>query len=228
MVEQTTTMTSASARLVAAKEGLVSKGQEGQLASNASREDPEHKATHSPIPAALSYNGANPFVPCPPPLPEQRLEHPPGPGMRPPFPQYPDVGPGDNRMQYNNPGWYPLQHGPYGPMPYMPQHYHPTYTPPNPRGAAILQSEHPDRNAPTQFHNGYYNGMIGGNHDGYLSYLPPNLYRFYPPHHPLPVARAGPVPHADGNENPSPGTRHPPNNSGGDKEVHRMDGNSNA
>ena len=225
MIEQMTTMTSVSARLVAAEEGLVGKSQEGQLALNASLEDPEHQGTHSTIPVPLSYDGANPFVPHPPPLPEQHLEHPPEPGMRPPFPQHPDLGPGDNRMQYNNTGWYPSQHGPYGPMPYMPQHYHPAYPPPNLRGAAIPQSEHPDRNVPTQFHDGYYNGMIGGN-DGYLSYLPPNFYQFYPLH--LPLAHACPVPHLDGNENPSPGTQHPPNDSRGDKEMHGMDGNLNA
>ena len=224
MVKQTTTMTSASARLVAAEEGLVGKSQEGQLASNASPEDPEHQAAHSPIPAPLSYDGANPFAPRPPPLPEQCLEHPPGPGMRPPFPQHPDVGPGDNHMQYNNTGWYPSQHGPYGPIPYMPPHYHPAYPPPNPRGAASLQLEHPDRNAPTRFHDGYYNGTIGGN-DGYSPYLPPNFYWFYPPH--LPLAHGGPgVPHPDSNNNP--GTLHPPNNCEGDKEMHGMDGNSNA
>ena len=175
MIEQMTTMTSVSARLVAAEEGLVGKSQEGQLALNASLEDPEHQGTHSTIPAPLSYDGANPFAPRPPPLPEQCLERPPEPGMCLPFPQHPDLGPGDNCMQYNNTGWYPSQHGPYGPMPYMPQHYHPTYPPPNLRGAAIPQLEHPDHNVPTQFHDGYYNGMIGGN-DGYSSYLPPNFY----------------------------------------------------
>ena len=225
MIKQMTTMTSASARLVAAEEGLVGKSQEGQLALNASLEDPEHQGMHSTIPVPLSYNGANPFAPCPPPLPEQCLEHHPEPGMHLPFPQHPDLGPGDNHMQYNNTGWYPSQHGPYGPMPYMLQHYHPAYHPPNLHGAAIPQSEHPDHNIPTWFHDGYYNGMIGGN-NGYSSYLPPNFYWFYPLH--LPLVHACPVPYLDGNENPSPGMQHPPNDSRGDKEMHGMDGNPNA
>ena len=112
-----TTLTSASARLVAAEEGLIGKSQEGHAMLGGSHDlqppkvsqSPGHQETRTPYPAPVSYDGANPFAPCPPQLLEQSPEQLPGPGMQPFYPQQPDIGHGDNRMQYSvhgHAGWY--------------------------------------------------------------------------------------------------------------------------
>jgi len=81
-----------------------------------------------------------------------------------------------------------------------------------------LQSEHPDHNVPPRFHDAYYHGV----NDPYHSSLPaPTFYPFYPPHPPL--ARAGPIPHPEGNANPSPGTQRPQIDSGSDRDMHVKD-----
>ncbi|KIM58152.1 hypothetical protein SCLCIDRAFT_28313 [Scleroderma citrinum Foug A] len=131
-----TTLTSASARLVAAEEGLVGKSQEGHAMLGGSHDlqppkvsqSPGHQEMCTPYPAPASYDGANPFAPCPPQLLKQSPEQLPGPGMRPFYPQQPDIGHGDNHMQYSvhgHAGWYTSRPGPYAPMPYIPQQYHP-------------------------------------------------------------------------------------------------------
>jgi len=231
-----TALTSASARLVAAEEGLVGKNQEGRPIPggshdlqhlNVSLEGPRHQEMCSPHPASVSYDGANPFTPRPPQLPEQPPEQFPGPGIHPFYPQQPNVGHGEHCMQYNihtNAGWYLPRPGAYAPMPYIPQQYHPGYPPPNGRSPTLtshLQSEHADHNALPQFHDTYYNGVRSGNDPYHSSISTPTFYPFYPPHPPL--THAGPNPHPDANENPPSGMQHPKNDSGGDKEMHAMD-----
>jgi len=141
-IVEETTLTSGSARLVAAEEGHIGKSQ-GRLMLGGSHdlqppnvplEGLGHQEMCSPHLAPASYDGANPFAPHLLQQPEQHLEELPGPGIHPPYPQQPDIGHGDNCAQYNvhiNAGWYMLRPGPYVPMSYIPQQYHPTYPPPN-------------------------------------------------------------------------------------------------
>jgi hypothetical protein len=125
IVKEMTTLSSASARLVAAEEGLIGKSQQGPPIVGGSDdmqllrvppEGPGPQEMCSPSLAPASYDGANPFAPRPPQLPEQLPEQHPGPGMHPLYPQLPDVSHGNNCMHYNinsNAGWYTSPHGPY-------------------------------------------------------------------------------------------------------------------
>ena len=189
IIKEMTTLSPASMRLVATKEGLIGKSPEGRdilgstHPSNVLLEGPVYWVMHPPKLAPASYDGTNPFVPWPP--PEWPLEQLPGPGlgMCLPYSQQPDIGQADSCMQYNmnsHTGWYASHHGPYPPILYMPQHYHPAYPPPNPHGPIHLQTEHPDHNTLPCLHDTYYNDMIGGN-DLYHPLYPTLSYPFYPP-----------------------------------------------
>ncbi|KIM59894.1 hypothetical protein SCLCIDRAFT_1217341 [Scleroderma citrinum Foug A] len=228
-VEEATTLSTPSARLVAAEEGLIGQTQDSMLLGGCpdpyvSLEASGHQETRSPNPTTASYDAANPYA-RPPPLPERLPEPLPGPGVRPFYPPQPDVSQGDNYVKYNNTGWYVPWHGPYPPMPYISPHYHYPYPPGNLHDPMFhpqsVYTVHGDPNA-VRYHDTYYNGT----NYLYPSYPGHPLYPFYPPLPPLP--RAGPVSRPDGHENPLLSAHHPQNDSGSDKEVLLKGTNQNA
>jgi len=196
-VEETMTMATTSARLMAAEEGLIGQARDliqgGCIDPPLSVDASGHQETRLPDPTGMLYDAANPFThPLPPP---KRLPEPhPGPGVRSLYLPQLDVSQGDNLTKYNT-GWYTPQHGPYLPMPYMLPHYRHAYPPGNPHGPPfhpqLEHTVHGDPNA-SRYHDTYYNG---GN-DPYTPYPGHAHYPFYPP--PPPQLCTGLTPHPDG------------------------------
>ncbi|KAI5985854.1 hypothetical protein EDD15DRAFT_2200391 [Pisolithus albus] len=226
-----TTISTASAQLLAAEEGLiggnqeVSRGNHDAQHLNSSLEISGHQAVHSPIPPPASYDAANPFAR--PPQAEAIPDRLPGPGMRPLYAQQPGVSQDMHYNVDNNSSWYTTQQGPYPSIPYISQHYRPAYPLPDPRGPPtmpIAQPEHTahgSHNAPLRYLDMYHPGMVSGNEQYRFAYREPAYYPFHPAR--PPPACPTPVSRLDGNENPSRGANHPPDVFGGDKDAQGND-----
>ncbi|KAI6115223.1 hypothetical protein EDD16DRAFT_1794433 [Pisolithus croceorrhizus] len=234
-----TNISTASAQLLAAEEGLIGGSQEDRLVPEGSHnaqhpnvplEVPGSKAIYPPIPRPASYDATNPFAR--PPQTEDIPDRLPGSGTRPLYAQQPVRSQGDNQVQYdvdNSSGWYAAQQGPFPPIPYISQHYRHTYPLPDPCGPALTSIPQPEHtvhgshNAPlrNQYHDMYYPGMVSGTEQYRFAYREPACYPFHPPH-PL-LACPSAVSHPDGNGNPPPGANHLPDALGGGKDTQEDD-----
>ena len=100
VVEETTTVSTTTARLTAAEEGLISQAPDSIQGSCIDRqpslEASGHQGTRFPDPTGTSHDAANPFA-RPPPPPERLPEPHPGPGVRSFYPPQPDASQGDHQ-----------------------------------------------------------------------------------------------------------------------------------